>query len=112
MKQSSILALEILNGCNKFEESLKHCIDYNFLSDKTCRLFAVWSYRDTLNWVKNPHPDSIFAADVAERFAYGKATQEELSATSAAWSVAWSAAENRQKDALIRLIEEELCINI
>lgn len=51
------------------------------------RLFAVYCYRDTLNWVKNPDPRSIEAANVAERFALGQATQEELSAAAReAWA--------------------------
>ena len=84
------------------------------ISDKTLRLFAVWSYRQTLAWIKDPDPRSVEAANVAERFASGEATEEELlsaasaarpatsaswsaarsatsAAASAAWSVAWSA---------------------
>jgi hypothetical protein len=65
------------------------------VSDKVMRLFAVWSYRQTLTFIKNPDPRSLKAAEVAEKFAKGQATTQELeSAESAAWSAAWSVAES------------------
>lgn len=68
-------------------------------SERLMRLAAVWFYRDTLNWVTNPDPQSIEAANIAERFANGEATLEELSAAeSAAWSArlaAWSVRSER-----------------
>lgn len=70
------------------------------LSEKLMRLFAVWSYRETLRFISNPDPRSIYAANVAEAFALGKATEEELKAAreaalaaalAAAWTVSASA---------------------
>jgi len=58
-------------------------------NDKTLRLFAVWCARNALSLVENPDPRSVNSVDVAERFANGEATREELST---AWSAAWSAA--------------------
>ncbi len=49
-----------------------------FLSEKQLRLFAVWCARETLKLVENPDSRSINACDVAERYAYGEATCEEL----------------------------------
>ncbi len=70
-------------------------------NDRTARLFAVWCAREELKLIDNPDPRSISACDVAERYANGAATQEELAAAraaawvaaaDAAWSAAWSAA--------------------
>lgn len=63
----------------------------DFMSERLMRLFAVWCYRRTLKFVKNPDPRSLAGADVAEKFANGEATNEELlfarnDAISAAWS--------------------------
>ena len=52
--------------------------------DKEKRVFAVWCARQVQHLMTDPR--SIAALDVAERFAYGKATQEELKA-------AWAAAD-------------------
>jgi hypothetical protein len=60
-----------------------------FLDDKTNRLFAVWCAREALKLIKDPDPRSIAACDVAEKFALGSATKEELAA---AWAAAWAAA--------------------
>jgi hypothetical protein len=71
--------------------------------DRTLRLFAVWCARNT------PLPDgrktgelmtdprSLAALDVAERFANGQASADELAAAwaaarAAAWAAAWAAA--------------------
>lgn len=78
----------------------------NLMSDKDLRLFAVWCAREALKFIENPDPRSVMACDVAERYANGDATIQELSAARsaaeyAAWSVvgsvmvdhvAWSAA--------------------
>jgi hypothetical protein len=77
-----------------FSDRLWCVLRTEICSEKLMRLAAVWFYRDTLNWVKDPDPRSIEAANVAERFANGQATQEELSA---AWSAAWTRAECRRK---------------
>ena len=76
-----------------------------WIDDRTLRLFAVWCAREVLKLVENPDPRSINACDVAERFANGEATKEELAAAKAAakaaardsacaavWNAAWSIA--------------------
>ena len=59
------------------------CID-----ECTLRLFAVWCARQALALIDNPDPRSVAAVDMAERFANGEATSEELAA---AWAAAWDA---------------------
>ncbi len=99
-RSSSVVSLEILDIKNKpFDELLGFCLNNGLISDKTSRLFGVWCYRDTLNWIKDPLPESINAANVAEKYALGQASQNDLSAAesaarSAARSAAWSAAES------------------
>jgi hypothetical protein len=51
-----------------------------FLSEKDLRLFAVWCTRETLKLVKKPDKRSVEACDVAERYANGEATKDELDA--------------------------------
>ena len=71
------------------------------------RLFAVLCARYVLSQQATADPRSVSACDVAERFAVGDATQQELesarsaarSARSAAWSAAWSAAESAAESA-------------
>ena len=64
-----------------------------FLSDRVNRLFAVYCARQAIALIKNPDERNLNACDVAERFAYGKATREELAAAnSAAWA-AWADAD-------------------
>ena len=60
-----------------------------FLTDKDLRLFAVWCAREALKLDANPDERSVNACNVAERFANGEATSEELAA---AWDAAWDAA--------------------
>ena len=49
-----------------------------FLDDRSNRLFAVWCAREILKRTKNPHPISVKAVEVAERFANGDADYCEL----------------------------------
>ena len=61
---------------------------------KEWRLFAVWCARQVQHLMTDPR--SITALDVAERYAHGRATDEELStagdaARDAAWAAAWAA---------------------
>jgi len=84
-------------------------------NERTQRLFAVWCAREALKLVDNPDPRSIAACDVAERYANGDATEEELAAArdaamdaardaardaawaaarAAAWAAAWAAARD------------------
>ena len=55
-----------------------------FLSDRDLRLFAVWCVREALSLIDSPDPRSVAACDVAERYANGNATNEELRAARAA----------------------------
>ena len=68
-------------------------------NEKSARLFAVWCAREALKLIDEPDPRSVDACDVAERYANGKATDDELSAARAAamyaaWGVAWAAARD------------------
>ena len=67
-----------------------------FLSDKELRLFAVWCAREALKLVDKPDLRSINACNVAERYANGEVTYEELEAAADA---AYSAANNATNDA-------------
>ena len=60
-----------------------------FMSDRDIRLFAVWCAREALKLVENPDVRSVNSCNVAEKFALGNATREELAA---AWAAAWAAA--------------------
>ena len=73
------------------------------LDDRTNRLFAVWCAREALALIGNPDPRSVAACDVAERYANGLATRDELAAAgdvarAAAWTVAWVAARAAARD--------------
>lgn len=74
-----------------------------YMSEKDIRLFAVWCARDALKLEKKQNQISIDACNVAERYANGKASDDELkfaelaakearaAASSAAWAAAWAA---------------------
>jgi len=74
-----------------------------YMSEKDMRLFAVWCAREALKLVTQPDLRSINACDVAEKYANGEATEEELyaagdaagdaarAASGAAWAAAWAA---------------------
>ena len=63
------------------------------LTDKDARLFACWCVRQVWHLLKDER--SKRAVRVAERFAMGKATKEELAAAkAAAWAAAWAAASD------------------
>jgi hypothetical protein len=51
-----------------------------FLSEKDLRLFGVWCAREALKLIKNPDERSVESCNVAERYANGEATKEELDA--------------------------------
>ena len=84
---------------------------YCYMDDRQRRLFAVQCARRALSRVVNPDPLSVAACDVAERFANGEATLDELSAARdaarsarsaasyAARDAAWSAASDAASDA-------------
>ena len=50
-----------------------------YMSEKDMRLFAVWCAREALKLVENPDQRSIEACNVAERYANGEATKDNLS---------------------------------
>ena len=66
----------------------------DFVSERTMRLFAVWYARQVQHLMTDKR--SIDALDVSQRFAMGKATQQELDAAwdaaDAARAAAWAAA--------------------
>ena len=67
---------------------------------KQYRLHAVWCARRALARVESPDPRSVEAVDVAERFANGLATKEELTvAREAAMDAAWDADSVAASDA-------------
>jgi hypothetical protein len=71
------------------------------LNDKTLRLFACWSVRQV--WRLLPDEHSRNAVEVAERYAAGNATDDELNAARtsawAAWSILERAPLSRLRDA-------------
>ena len=63
-----------------------------FYSDRQLMIFAVWCAREALKLVVSPDPRSVEACNVAERYANGDATYEELSeAWDAALTASWHA---------------------
>ena len=72
----------------KNKEDIIWAVCHNdYMTDRDLRLFAVWCVREALKLV-DPDPRSVEACNVAERFANGNATDEELAA---AWAAAWDA---------------------
>ena len=92
-------------------------------ADRDCRHYAVWCAREVQHLMTDPH--CIHALDVAERYADGQATDDELKAAwDAAWKIAraaawaashaaweaareaaWAAAMAEQTDMLIRMCQ-------
>jgi len=76
------------------------------LDDRTNRLFAIWNARTAIERYDHaPDPRSITACDVAERYANGQATADELAvAEDAAW---WAAKEyaSAHPDIIITSVE-------
>ena len=102
-----------------WEDRLWAVMRNDLLSDKLMRLFAVWCARQVQHLMKDER--SLKALDVAENFANGLATKEELAAAwvaarDAAWVAArvaaWVAARDArdardaQKDHLVLMILE------
>ncbi len=83
-----ISILEILES-NGIDDAL-WCLRAVDGHDKEIRLYAVWCARQVQHLM--PDKRSLAALDVAEAFANGKATKEELAAADhAAWDAAWAA---------------------
>jgi hypothetical protein len=74
------------------EDRLWVVLRQELIDANTLRLFAVYCARTALSLVPNPDPRSVAACDVAERFANGKATNDELAAADAAARAAAAAA--------------------
>jgi hypothetical protein len=80
------LSLETILDSNGLDDCL-WCLRTVPEHDRLWRHYAVWCAREVQHLMTDPR--SLNALDVAERYADGDATQEELFA---AWSAAWSAA--------------------
>jgi hypothetical protein len=91
--------LPIVEAVEKYRDKCKNKEDFvwllcrkEFMTEKDMRLFAVWCAREALKLLENPDQRSLNACDVAERFANGEATSDELDA-------AWAAARDEARDA-------------
>jgi hypothetical protein len=81
-----------------WEDRLWATMRSDLVSEKLMRLFAVWCARQVQRLMKEER--SLKALDVAEDFANGKATREELTAArDAAWDAARDAARAAARDA-------------
>jgi len=90
-------AIDILNVTDcPAKDRLWVVLRNKFLSDRDLRLFAVWCARQALAISGNENEVCSNTCDVAERFANGQATNEELAAArdaarDSAWDAAWDA---------------------
>jgi hypothetical protein len=98
----SIITILDSNGLNDALWCLRAVDGY----EKEMRLYAVWCARQVQHLMTDQR--SLVALDVAERFAYGEATKDELAAArsaaiaaarDAANDAAWSAANDAARDA-------------
>ena len=97
----------IPNFIDEFKDKVKDKEDiiwlicsYQYMTNKDMRLFAVWCAREALKLVKNPDERSVNACNIAEQFANGEATQDELDAArTAARPAAMDAARTAAMDA-------------
>lgn len=81
-----------------FEDRLWVIMRTSLVSEKLMRLFAVWCARQVQHLMADKR--SLDALNVAERFANGEATKEELAAAGdAAWAAAGAAAGAAARDA-------------
>jgi len=83
---------------NKSDIILLLCRE-EFMSEKDMRLFAVWCARQALKLVDNPYKRSIEVCNVAEKFANGEATRDELKAARVASGFASKVADDNAADA-------------
>ena len=101
--------LPIVEVVEKYRDKCRNKMDIiwllcrkEFMTEKDMRLFAVWCAREALKLLENPDQRSIDACDVAERFANGEATIEELAAAEdATWAAAMAADWVADRDAQI-----------
>ena len=118
--QDETEVLPVAEWVAKYRECVKNKADIvwllcreEFLSAKDLRLFAIWCAREALKLVENPDPRSVEATNVAERFANGEATSDELyaardAARDAARAAAWDAARAAQIDKLLTFLTPKL----
>ncbi len=91
------LAITTILDSNGLDDAL-WCLRAVTGHDREIRLYAVWCARQVQHLMTDPR--SIAALDVAERFANGAATAEELDgARAAAWAAARAAARDAARDA-------------
>ena len=91
------LAITTILDSNGLDDAL-WCLRAVTGHDREIRLYAVWCARQVQHLMTDPR--SIAALDVAERFANGAATAEELDgARAAARAAAWAAARAAAGDA-------------
>ena len=91
------LSLITILDSNGIDDAL-WCLRAVYDHDKEIRLFAVWCARQVQHLMTDQR--SVAALDVAERFANGDATKEELDAARAeAWAAAGAAARAAARDA-------------
>ena len=94
--------LTVLKWVEKYREEIPETdilwllLRNEFLSDKQLHLFAVWCAREALKLVKTPDERSVRACDVAERYANGLASKEELAAAAKTSEAAWAAAKTSE----------------
>ena len=92
-EQLSIITILDSNGLSDALWCLRAVEGY----DKEIRLFAVWCARRVQHLMSDPR--SIAAIDVAERYAFGQATDDDLRKAWAAARAAWDAARAAARDA-------------
>ena len=98
------LSLITILDSNGIDDAL-WCLRAVYDHDKEIRLFAVWCARQVQHLMTDQR--SVAALDVAERFANGDATKEELdAAVAAARDAAWSAALDAQEAKFLELANE------
>ena len=118
------LSLITILDSNGIDDAL-WCLRAVYDHDKEIRLFAVWCARQVQHLMTDQR--AVAALDVAERFANGDATKEELDAAGAAamaaawaaagdaamaaagdaaWNAAWSAAQDAQEAKFLELANE------
>lgn len=86
-----------------FEDKLWVILRTDYLSEKLIRLFAAWCARQVQHLMT--YKRSTDALDVAEAFASGLASKEELAAAwDAACDEAWAAARAAQENKLRKMI--------
>ena len=92
-EQLSIITILDSNGLSDALWCLRAVEGY----DKEIRLFAVWCARRVQHLMSDPR--SITAIDIAERYAFGQATDDDLRKARDAAGAAWDAAEDAARAA-------------